>query len=232
MFISGTLTFTLIFCSGFLPALLWLWLILKEDRVHPEPRMRLVLSFLGGMAGVLAVLPLQIFIVDNLNFGQPTLTIVLAATEEITKFLFCFFIALHTKDTDEPIDEVIYLAATALGFAALENSLFLTTPLISGQLGQGLAIANARFLGSTLVHVVSSGTIGIFLAGVFYKKDKFFAVLCGLVIAVALHASYNLLIIDGNRYDIALAFSGLWTACLVLLYVVNCVKHMVYKTTT
>jgi len=229
MVAESVLTFTLIIVAGFLPALLWLWLILKEDRVHPEPRMRLILSFLGGMMSVVAVIPLQILLVQAYS-QQPFLTIGLAAIEEIAKFAFAYYFALKTFDADEPVDEIIYMVTTALGFAALENSLFLAAPILDGNYLNGLLIAHARFLGSTLVHVAGSGIIGIALARTFYKKNKTGTLLLGLIIATALHSLYNLLIINNDKSSIALAFSGLWFICIVLIYVVNHVKHTIYKT--
>jgi len=229
MLLTGILTFTLIIVAGFLPALLWLWLILKEDRVHPEPRMRLILSFLGGMMAVVVVIPLQMLLVESYS-DQPLLTIGLAAIEELAKFAFAYYFALKTFDADEPVDEIIYMVTTALGFAALENSLFLTSPLINGHYTSGLLIAHARFLGSTLVHIVSSGIIGIALARMFYIKNKSYGLLFGLIIAIALHSLYNLLIINSDTNSVSLAFSGLWIISVVLIYVVNHVKHTIYKT--
>ena len=37
--------------GGMLPALFWLWFWLQEDKLHPEPRSRIMLAFLGGMVG-------------------------------------------------------------------------------------------------------------------------------------------------------------------------------------
>jgi RsiW-degrading membrane proteinase PrsW (M82 family) len=45
--------------GGILPALLWLWFWLKEDRLHPEPRRLIVLTFLAGMAMVAFALVLE-----------------------------------------------------------------------------------------------------------------------------------------------------------------------------
>ncbi len=231
MLVHGTLTFTLIISAGFLPALLWLWLILKEDREHPEPRMRLILSFLGGMMAVVAVIPIQKIFVE-LRISPVFLVVVLALIEEVAKFGFSYFLALRTKDTDEPIDEVIYMITTALGFAAFENSLFLAIPLMEGRFVTGLIIAHARFLGSTLVHVVCSGIVGICMARTFHVKDGHFGLMLGLIIATGLHTLYNLLIIRSEKGSLMLAFGGLWLVSIMLIYITNHVKHTFYKKVT
>ena len=47
------------FAGGILPALIWLWFWLREDREAPEPRGLIALSFAAGMAVVYFVLPIQ-----------------------------------------------------------------------------------------------------------------------------------------------------------------------------
>ena len=44
---------------GTVPALLWLWFWLKEDKKHPEPRLLIALAFLFGMLVVLPVLKIE-----------------------------------------------------------------------------------------------------------------------------------------------------------------------------
>ena len=50
--------------GGILPALFWLWFWTREDKVHPEPRMRVMLAFMGGMVAVIAVYPLEKIMAD------------------------------------------------------------------------------------------------------------------------------------------------------------------------
>ncbi len=220
---SVLLIFTLIIAAGFVPALIWLWLVLKEDRVHPEPRLRLTLSFLAGMGAVIAVLPVQDYM-RQLNLS-PGLTLVLfAASEELFKFWFAYMSGLRSKFADEPVDEVIYLATTALGFAALENSFFLAKPFLDGNITQALIIAHVRFLGSTLVHVTSSSMIGIYLAKVFYQKRKQTAIGIGLVFAIGLHSIYNFFIMNSTATSVLNTFIGLWIVCFALVLVLNHIK--------
>jgi protease PrsW len=224
-------TLTLIFAAGFIPALLWLWLVLSEDRANPEPRKRLVISFLAGAVAVLVVLPFQEYIFDSpVSFAA--MILLWALSEEIIKFAFSAVFALHTKDADEPIDEIIYLAATALGFAAFENMLFLWEPLMTGNISQGVIIAHMRFVGSTLVHLVSSIIIGTFLAETFFSSrfKKVLMVFVGIFIATLFHASYNLLIMDTSNASVLPTFMALWvTALSVLSYAHHLKKRYIIK---
>ncbi|MEK7558273.1 MAG: PrsW family glutamic-type intramembrane protease, partial [Patescibacteria group bacterium] len=113
--------------GGILPALLWLWFWLKED-MNPEPRGLLLLSFLGGMAVVIVVLPIEKFAYSELKDGILLIT-AWSAIEEVAKYGAAYFIALKTRFLDEPMDYVIYMITVALGFAALENTLFLISTI-------------------------------------------------------------------------------------------------------
>src|SRR6185503_954988 len=88
------------------------------------------------------------------------------------KFLAAAATVLWRWEDDEPIDPVMYMVAVALGFAAVENTLFLISPLAGGTLLQTLLTGNLRFVGATLLHVLSSAAIGVALALSFYKPRK------------------------------------------------------------
>ena len=121
MIASQTLLFALL--GGVLPALLWLWFWLKEDKKSPEPRGLIFMSFVAGMMVVPLVIPFQQFAATYF-FGIIALTS-WAATEEILKFLAAWLFVLRRKEMNEPIDAVIYMITIALGFSAFENALYL-----------------------------------------------------------------------------------------------------------
>src|SRR3989344_1947368 len=152
----------LAFLGGLVPSLLWLWFWLKEDKRRPEPAGLLTLVFIAGIASVMVVLPIQKFIESNVSSDTWQL-ISWSAAEEIIKFFAAAIIVHKPYQPADPIDWPIYLITVALGFAALENPLFLIKPLSLGQTTVGLLTGQLRFLGSTLLHTVSSGAIGITL---------------------------------------------------------------------
>ena len=215
--------------AGLIPAVIWLGLILFEDREHPEPRKRLVYSFAAGMLGVLLVLPYQLIAKqlidpDMLKTGIFALGIqygIFAFLEETMKFALTYIFALRTRDVDEPLDEIVYLAAVALGFAALENSLFLLNPLISGEIGTAFLITNIRFVGATLVHLVSAVIIGVFMANSFYKpkRTRLLMAFCGILVATVFHTLYNIFLKTAGTGDLFAVFLSLWVvAGYVLLW--------------
>ncbi|MBX4198613.1 PrsW family intramembrane metalloprotease [Candidatus Parcubacteria bacterium] len=159
--------FVVAFLGGFLPVMVWLWFLEHEDK-HPEPKKLTVYAFLGGMVAVLLVLPFQ-YIAQGIA-DENTKFFIWAATEEIIKLIVAYVFVLRRIENDEPIDSLMYLIITALGFAALENALYLLQPLRSGHISEAFITGNFRFMGATLLHVVSSSIIGIALAKLCYDS--------------------------------------------------------------
>jgi RsiW-degrading membrane proteinase PrsW (M82 family) len=214
------------FVAGILPPLLWLWLWLKED-AHPEPRKRIIIAFLGGMAAVPLVVPFEKL--AQMTVQNQTLVIILwAAIEELMKFGAAFITSLTRKDNDEPIDPVIYMITTALGFAALENVLYLINPIQTVGLAISIDTENLRFIGANLVHLVSSAAIGVSLGLSFWRGrfSKVIHFILGFCIAVSLHSLFNLFIMKSGNGDSQTVgiFFAVWIMIALLALFIEKVK--------
>jgi len=224
-------SFNTIFLSllgGILPALLWLWFWLKEDNLHPEPKTRIILVFLGGMASVFLVLPLEKFIFTAIFSNISIITILLwASIEEIMKYGSAYFTVLRSRVVDEPIDAIIYMITAALGFSALENALFLFKIIDMGVISQSVITGNSRFLGATLLHVASSATIGVMMGLSYYKKPliKKIFLFTGIALSILLHTIFNLLIIKIGS-NLFLVFAGVWILIILLIVLIEKVKKI------
>lgn len=216
--------FSIAFLGGVLPAIFWLWFWLREDKRRPEPLKLIVLSFIAGMAVVPLVLPLQKYALEL--FADANLVIVWVTIEETLKYAAALLLILWHKDVDEPIDLIIYMIAVALGFSALENGLFMWSPLVSGDLANSIVTGNFRFLGATLLHVLASGTIGVFLALSYYKSSlvKLLFGTLGLFIAIVLHALFNFFIMDASGETILAVFLVVWIGVVLLFLIFEKVK--------
>jgi len=213
--------------GGILPAILWLWFWLKEDSKKPEPTGLIMLSFVAGMVAVVIVFPLEKLAFSFFPEG-PTLIVIWAAIEEIVKFIAIGFVALKSRYFDEPVDALIYMITVALGFAALENSLFLLGPLLEGEVITGILTGNLRYIGATLLHVATSSTIGLALGLSFYKHRaiKLLSGFVGLVGAIVLHSLFNFFIINNNGEDTFLVFLALWMVVVVIIFFFERVKRI------
>lgn len=212
---------------GIVPSLIWLWFWLKEDSEKPEPKGLLAFCFFIGMILVFIVLPIQKFIQGAISSNDLQI-ITWAGVEEIVKFLAVVIILHKTTYIDQPIDWPIFLITTALGFAAFENILFLIKPLSLNQATIGIMTGQLRFLGSTLLHTVASGIIGISLGLSFYmsKFIKKIYLFWGLVVAIALHSGFNFFIMNNNGGDFLKVFAFLWVATIINLLLFEKLRRM------
>lgn len=213
--------------GGFVPVLFWLWFWLREDRANPEPRLLLALSFIAGALVVPLVLPLQQFASSRFS-GDFELMLTWVVIEEVLKYSVALIVVLWNKAVDEPIDAMIYMITIALGFSALENALFIFTPLMAGNILESLLTGHFRFLGATLLHVLASGTIGVAIALAFYKRRavRILYATVGLFIAIALHAVFNFSIMDARGETVLGVFLAVWAGIIVLLLMFEKIKQM------
>lgn len=211
--------------AGLLPSLIWLWFWLREDNLHPEPKSIIAMSFIAGAISVIIAIIFEKFAQDMI-VDETHRYIVWAAIEEIVKFGAVALVAFHANILDEPIDGMIYCITVALGFAALENAFFIFSPLHAGQISTSIVTGNLRFIGATLVHVVSSASIG-FMVGLTYYRGIFpktVGIILGIILAITLHASFNLAIIYGTAMTTLKVFGWVWCAVVILIILFEEVK--------
>lgn len=221
------------FIGGVLPALVWLYFLLKEDERCPEPRPLIIIAFLSGMLSVAFALPLE-HLAKTVLESDLSVILAWASIEETGKYLLVALTVLWRRAVDESVDLVIYMLTAALGFAALENVLFFLQALTAyGFWGAdgALATSNLRFIGSTLLHIIASSAIGFALAFGF-RKHKLVRVLyaaVGLILAIALHTAFNFLIITGDGSHTLFAFSIVWMGAVTFFAIFEVLKYLRYR---
>ena len=195
---------------GLLPSAIWLLFYLRKD-AHPESNVMILKIFFYGMVAALiaAVVEIQAFGILEFFVGAKVQTflifllsefILIALVEEVCKFLIVKEKVVGHSEFDEPVDTMIYMIIVALGFAAFENFLVLSSlffPLLTKPaIGDIALVSSLRFLGATFLHALCSGLIGYFLALSFFEtKKRLILIIKGLGIAVLLHGLFNISII-------------------------------------
>ena len=213
------------FLGGVIPALLWLFFWLTEDRCEPEPKRYIFLTFAVGGFMVLPVFYTERFLIGYVN--GPLLLLTWAVVEEAAKLFAAYVVALRTHVFDEPLDAVIYLVTAALGFAAIENMLFLKEPLLHGDILGAALTGNLRFIGAMLLHTLTSATVGLALALAYFKPlaTRRLALLGGVVIAISLHALFNFFILGSGSGTTFWVFLFIWVGIIGALLFTERVKE-------
>jgi RsiW-degrading membrane proteinase PrsW (M82 family) len=213
--------------GGIIPSLFWLWFWLTEEK-DGEPDTLIAIVFIMGMISVICVLPIERFVQTHIS-SNTTQVILWASAEEILKYLAVMVVVYKTNRTNKPIDWSIYMVTAALGFAALENILFLINPL-SGHTSPLLvatSLGELRFLGANLLHTVTSGTIGIAIGLSFFMKklEKKWFLFVGFLVAVSLHSAFNFFIMKNNGNELKV-FAFLWVVTIIVMLLFEKVRRM------
>lgn len=223
---TGNLTTCLSYPHAFLLALvtfipIWIWfeLIIKSDP-HPEPRLLIYFSILLGFLATILSYYSEIFIYNKIGDFTPLYFFYSALAEEFLKFLVIFLFIFPTKYFDEPIDAMIYMGFSAIGFSILEtfanlcrviatNSYLPLSPYL-----MLVAISILRFLGANFLHILASAIIGFGYA-ISLRIRRIYPFILSFLASVFLHFIYNLFIIkeDINLY----VFPILWAVFFLVI---------------
>jgi RsiW-degrading membrane proteinase PrsW (M82 family)/rRNA maturation protein Nop10 len=107
--------------------------------------------------------------------------------EEGFKLLAVWMAIYRSPDFKEPIDGIFYAATAALGFASIENAIYL------GQMGPDVLVSRVVF--ATPAHVLFSSMWGYSLGLARFKREgELTIVLRGFLMAALFHGLYNFLV--------------------------------------
>jgi RsiW-degrading membrane proteinase PrsW (M82 family) len=199
--------------AAVLPALLLLWYFYTRD-VHPEPRGVVLTTFLLGVAAVVPILmvamPLELWtpISDPLWYSLFTAFVIAALIEEFFKFLVVVFYCARHPAFDEPMDGIVYGATASLGFATLENILY----VVSG----GWQVAILRAFMAVPGHAATGAILGYYVGQWKFGPVKQGMLLRGFLYAWLLHGLYDFpLLYLGKLEEEGISFSETKSVLLV-----------------
>ena len=212
--------------GGVLPTFLWLWFWMTQSD-GDAPRGMIVLGYIGGMLAVLLLLPLNAF-VAKMNLPANQITILYAILEEVAKVSIIALLAFSPRLCVDATDYTIYLVTGALGFSALENTLYLINPIRHAtDIGSVVINGNLRFFGATVLHTVTVAIVGIAI-GIAYplgRFGKFVAAILGMTGGVLIHIMFNTYIMAGTRQGMIIAIAGIWSVAIVMILVFDRLKE-------
>jgi RNA polymerase subunit RPABC4/transcription elongation factor Spt4 len=107
--------------------------------------------------------------------------------EELSKLAAVWFAVYRSPDFREPLDGIIYSSTAAIGFASIENIVYL------GYLGPGILVSRVLF--ATPAHVMFSSMWGYSLGLARFRREGELLTVCkGLFVSALLHGTYNFLV--------------------------------------
>ena len=213
------MTIVLTITSAVVPSLLLLWYFYKRD-LNPEPRGVLIKTFILGVLMVPLVmlfgLPLRLLnpqLNHHMLAGLYYAVLYAAVPEEFFKFLVVTRYSARNPAFNEPMDGVVYGAAASLGFAALENVVYV--------LEGGWIIAVVRALTAVPSHACFGAILGYYVGQARFNNVRKISAWRGLLAAILLHALYNFPLLSlGKMADNVRGKLGQQSGLLVFFLVV------------
>ncbi len=178
--------------------------IFHRDVYNREPKLTLLVSFLLGAASILPAIYIEKSFDGVFNNSIPQTAakafFVVALTEELGKFLALRYYAYRKKSFDEPLDGIVHAVIVSMGFATVENILYVS------QGGYGTAIM--RMFLSVPAHATFGVVMGYHVGRAKFNKEKSMQLLAlGLFWAVFFHGMFDMFLFWQESPDIPEAVS-------------------------
>lgn len=184
--------------------------IYLKDKHEREPLSLLFISFLYGVLSTAITLfislPLDYLVTINEQdaveqFGNAFFKV--ALVEEFSKFIFIRFILYNNKNFNEPFDGIVYACMVGMGFATLENILYVFQ--------YGAPTGFVRMFTAVPAHACFAVLMGYYLgkAKFTHRKEIYYSFIA-LLVASSFHGAYD--------YFWFIAYvPGIWVGAIVSL---------------
>ena len=200
------------------PVLITLFYIYIRDKYEKEPIMLLIVGLIIGL-----IITFPIVFVANISIlflpqsatlmheALFTAFLVSSFVEELFKYIVLFFLTWRNKNLNEKFDGIVYAVFISLGFAFVENILY----VFSEDMG-GISTAASRAIFSVPGH----GIFGVYM-GYFFTIAKFNRILYLPIAFIApwlIHGTYNFILLSGAPFSLFIVFIIiLWYGAFILM---------------
>jgi RsiW-degrading membrane proteinase PrsW (M82 family) len=168
-----------------------------RDKYEKEPIGQLVKSLIIGCLIPIPIVFTEHFLVNimpELSGGWPAFYnafIVAGTTEEVFKYLALFFLIWRNRHFNDKFDGIVYAVFISLGFAAIENIMYVFQ--------HGEATGYIRALVSVPAHALFGVTMGFYFGlARFYNKQRIILLFKALFFPVVLHGIFDFILMLGN----------------------------------
>jgi protease PrsW len=190
--------------------------IYLKDQHEREPLILLAISFLyGGLSTVVTFFisyPVNALLLtkeDDVISQFINAFFKVALVEEFSKFLFVRFILYKNKNFNEPFDGIVYAVMVSMGFATLENVMYVYQ--------YGYVTGLLRMFTAVPAHGVFGIMMGYYLGRAkFSTAQEILYTLLGLLIPSIFHGAYDYFWFIA---EIKGVYTGIWLGSVVALLI-------------
>jgi RsiW-degrading membrane proteinase PrsW (M82 family) len=191
------MTFILI-ALAIMPSLAICYWIYLQDRYEKEPFSLLFKAFVVGCASTIPAMLLQIQFQDWQNEDSLLATAIFAfaivgLTEELSKFVLMRFFIYPLDEFNEPMDGIVYAVMVSMGFATVENLMY-----VFGENNDGsISTAIGRAFTAVPAHAAFAVLMGSYMGlAKFVPERRNFYMFTGLGLAVFFHGLYDFFLLQ------------------------------------
>ena len=189
--------------------------IYLKDKHEREPISLIMKSFFYGMGAVVITLIISIPLskvipIDDQDLSQQAVHafIIVALVEELSKYIFVRGILYRDPNFNEPFDGIVYSVMVGMGFATLENVMYVADG--------GWGVAVLRMFTAVPAHATFAVLMGYYLGLSKFVHHKSHYGWYGLTIATLFHGAYDYFWFIGQVNGV---WAGIWIGAMVALVV-------------
>lgn len=181
-----------LFLSATAPVITVIIYIYIKDKFEKEPKLLLLYNFLFGAIASILISSILYFLYDILLPHPDRLNVfhqflkaffMVGLVEEFSKYIIVRYYAQPKKAFNEPFDGIIYAVMVSMGFAFVENLLY----VFDG----GIQVALIRAITAIPAHAVFAIIMGYFMGIAKFSNHKIKLNLIGLGLAIIFHGAYD-----------------------------------------
>ena len=180
------------------PVILILLYVNYRDKYEKEPRKLLIKAIVGGAITVIPIFFVETFLSDIYNNSELIKQaaydsfVVAAFTEETFKYLIFYFLIWKNKNFNEFFDGIIYAVFISMGFALVENILY----VFEGGGGVGIL----RALTAVPGHALFAIAMGYYFGLARFTKKRSYNLIMALIMPIVLHGTYNFILMSQDSW--------------------------------
>ncbi len=181
------------------PILLIAFYIYWRDKHEKEPVKQLMSALVAGIVIVIPIFPIEMLLKDMISFNNKYTNamyyafVVAAFSEEIFKYIAFFAVIWRNKNFNELFDGIVYAAYISLGFAAIENILYVFQ--------NGFSVGIVRAFTAVPAHALFGITMGYYFSlAKFEQKKRGLHIFLALVVPIFLHGFYDFCLMSKNTW--------------------------------
>ena len=165
--------------------------IFHRDAYNREPKLNMIVSFILGAAAILPAIYIEAYFwyssTESISGIAIRAFFVVALTEELCKFAALRLYSYRQKSFDEPLDGIVYAVMVSMGFATVENIMYVDK--------YGLNVALVRMFLSVPAHAAFGVLMGYFVGKAKFSPGRSAKLMAsGLCWAVFFHGTFDTLL--------------------------------------